>query len=286
MTELNTTELKLSSVDRVSEIDKKQFHNAYLKPLRPLVIEDLAKTWPAYKKWSPEFFQHTFGDKQVKVYDESFVAAGDNYMSNVRTIPLRDYIDVVLGEDGDLRMFLYNIKSEIPELVEDIVFPELIDSISRNFVFMFFGCKGSVTQMHFDIDMSHVLHASFHGKKTVYLFPYEQGNNLYRYPFTCRSYVDIERPDYEHYPKLQDAEGYVVDLNPGETLFIPSGYWHHFVYDEAAYAVSLRCSNQTVTGKLHGLYNLLVMQSVDRLMNKMFPETWFDWKQHQALGTR
>jgi len=277
------TELELSTVDKVSLIEQKDFSDSYFKPLRPLVIQDLAKSWPASKKWSPDFFREQYGNKQVKVYDDSFVAAGKHYMSKLKTISLKQYIDTIMTSSQNLRMFLYNIKSEIPELVDDITFPTLINGLSRNFVFMFFGCKGSVTQMHFDIDMSHVFHTAMYGKKTVYLFPYEQGKNLHRYPFTCRSYVDVERPDFQQYPGLKDAQGYKVELEPGETLYIPSGYWHHFVYDEPGYSVSLRCTNSTWQGKLLGFYNLLVMSPIDRLMNIISPQGWFDWKEGQAL---
>jgi len=276
-------ELKLSPIEKVSLIDQKNFSDSYFTPLRPLVIKDLAKTWPASKKWTPDFFKEQYGNKQVKVYDESFVAAGKHYMSKLKSISLREYIDTIMTSSQNLRMFLYNIKSEIPELVDDINFPTLVNGLSKNFVFMFFGCKGSVTQLHFDIDMSHVLHTSILGRKTVYLFPYEQGKNLHRYPFTCRSYVDVEHPDFEQYPGLKDAQGYEVELEQGETLYIPSGYWHHFVYDEPGYAVSLRCSNQTLMGRLHGYYNLFIMSPIDRIMNILSPQGWFDWKEQQAL---
>lgn len=277
--------LELLPVKKVSSIGQKDFSTSFFKPLEPLVIEDLAKSWPALDKWTPEFFKAQHGDKQVKVYDESFVAAGENYMSSMKLMPLKDYIDQVMTTSQDLRMFLYNIKSEIPELVDDIVFPSLVDGISKSFVFMFFGCKGSVTQMHFDIDMSHVFHTAMYGKKTVYLFPYEQGKDLHRYPFTCRSYVNVENPDYERFPGLKNLKGFKVEIEAGDTLYIPAGYWHHFVYDEAGYAVSLRCANQTLMGKLHGFYNLLIMSMVDRLMNKISPKGWFDWKEQQALKT-
>jgi ribosomal protein L16 Arg81 hydroxylase len=281
----NDGNIELLPVDTVSSINKKDFTSSYFKPLRPVVIKDLSKSWPANKKWTPDFFKEQHGDKQVKVFDASFVAAGKNYMSKVKTIPFKDYIDLVMTTSQDLRMFLYNIKSEIPELVDDIIFPSLADGLSKSFVFMFFGCKGSVTQMHFDIDMSHVFHTAIRGRKTVYLFPYEQSENLHRYPFTCRSYVDVESPDFERFPGLKDAQGYKVQLEPGDTLYIPSGYWHHFVYDEASYSVSLRCSNQTIPGKLHGLYNLFIMSPIDRLMNVISPKGWFDWKEQQALRT-
>tara|TARA_R110002072_G_scaffold21902_5_gene77177 strand:+ start:8078 stop:8968 length:891 start_codon:yes stop_codon:yes gene_type:complete len=283
--DLPESTLDLKPIDKVSNIEPEEFSKSYFKPLRPLVIQDVAKAWPALDKWSPEFFKEKHGDKQVKVYDASFVAAGKNYMSKTKVIPFREYINAVIAEEQDLRMFLYNIKSEIPELVDDIVFPSLLKGLSKNFVFMFFGSKGSVTQMHFDIDMSHVLHTAMYGKKTVYLFPYEQGKNLHRYPFTCRSYVDIEKPDLERFPNMKNLKGYKVVIEKGDSLYIPAGYWHHFVYDDAGFAISLRCANQTVLGKCHGFYNLIIMQSIDRVMNKLIPKNWFDWKQQQALKT-
>lgn len=275
--------LKLEAVDRISSISRKDFTNDYFTPLRPLIIEDLAKSWPALKKWTPDFFRDQHGDQLVKVYDEGFVEAGDHYMSQAKSIPLREFIDAVITTSQDLRMFLYNIKSEIPALVSDVVFPDLVNSLSKSFIFMFFGCKESVTQMHFDIDMSHVFHTAIFGRKTITLFPYEQGKNLHRYPFTCRSYVDVHQPDFKQYPGLKDLQGYRIVLEPGETLYIPSGYWHHLVYEEASCAISLRCPSQTWLGKLHGAYNLLIMQSVDRLMNKISPQGWFNWKKQQAL---
>jgi len=277
------TSLELSAVDKVSLINQKEFSDLYFKPLHPLVIKDLAKSWPASKKWTPNFFKNQHGNKRVKVYDDSFVAAGKHYMGKLKTIPLSEYISTIMSTSKNLRMFLYNIKSEIPELVDDIIFPTLINGFSRNFIFMFFGCKGSVTQMHFDIDMSHVFHTAMHGKKTVYLFPYEQGKNLHRHPFTCRSYVDVEHPDFERFPGLKYLKGFKVTLEPGETLYIPCGYWHHFVYNESGYSVSLRCNNQTWQGKLLGYYNLLIMSPIDRLMNIVSPQHWFAWKEQQAL---
>ena len=274
--------LQLASVDALPFVDKANFQADYFRPLKPLVIRGLAADWPAVAKWTPDFFKQVHGQKQVKVYDASFVAAGRNYMSGVRTLALGEYIDLITTTEQDLRMFLYNISAEIPELLEDIDFPGLVEGLSRNFVFMFFGCKGSVTQMHFDIDMSHVLHTAIHGKKTVYLFAYEQAANLHRYPFTCRSYVDVAQPDFDQFPGLRKIEGYRTTLQAGETLYIPSGYWHHFVYDEAGYSVSLRCTSRTWRGKLQGLYNLAVMSPIDRFMNKLSPQAWFEWKRRQA----
>lgn len=275
-------ETELAAVDSLANIDASSFTENYFSSSRPLVISKLAASWPAMEKWSTDFFREAHGSKKISVYDASFVAPGRNYMSRLKTLSIEEYIAQITTTSRDLRMFLYNIASEIPELVDDIEFPDLVEGLSRRFVFMFFGCQGSVTQMHFDIDMSHVFHTAIRGKKTVYLFPYEEGKNLHRYPFTCRSYVDIVRPDFQRFPGLKNARGYKLVLNAGDTLYIPAGYWHHFVYDEAGYSVSLRCTNHTWAGRLHGLYNLLLMSSLDRMMNRVAPEAWFSWKEEQA----
>ena len=79
------------------------------------------------------------------------------------------------------------------------------------------------------------------GRKRITLFGPECSPRLYRHPFTVRSYVDPERPDFRRFPGLAGVEGHQVVLEPGETLFIPSGFWHHVVYEEGGYSISLRC---------------------------------------------
>ena len=95
-------------------------------------------------------------------------------MGGSQQITLAEYIDKILTTRQDLRLFLYNITSHIPELLNDIQLPSIAKGFSKKFVFMFFGCQDSVTQMHFDIDMSHVFHTVLYGRKTVTLFAYDQ----------------------------------------------------------------------------------------------------------------
>lgn len=276
--------MHLSDVARIDQIDREHFQQHYFLPQIPLVVSKLAASWPALAHWTPEFFKARYGDKRVKLVDTGFVSPGKQYMNQALSLPLSQYIDKVLLEEQDLRLFLYNIKREMPELIDDVILPDLADGFSNLFVFMFFGCRNSVTQMHYDIDMSNVFHTVLHGKRTITLFPPDQSGNLYRYPFTCRSYVDVHRPDYERYPRLREAKGIRVTLYPGETLFIPAGYWHHVVYDEPGYALSLRCANPSIGGRLKGLYNVFLMQSIDRVMNCFCPREWFAWKEKRAFS--
>ncbi len=274
--------LDLLPIPRVPSLTKAEFRHTYLLPSRPVIMTELACSWPALKKWSPEFFKTRYGERPVRVYNAGFTTPGRSYMSNAQTLSFRDYLDLILTASADLRMFLYNVKREIPELLDDIKFPPIADGFSRNFVFMFFGCKGSVTQMHFDLDMSHVFHTALYGKKRVFLFPYEERAHLYHHPFTCRSYVDVDKPDFTRFPGLSRAKGYETVLAAGETLFMPAGYWHHMVYEEAGYALSLRCSNHRPAGRLQGYLYLGVLSPIDRVMNKICPTRWFRWKEQYA----
>ena len=110
----------------------------------PVVISNLAADWPALKRWSPEWLSANFGDKPVRVYDASFGEPGKNYMGSVGTMSFAEYLDETLTQGKDLRMFLYNIGQRIPELLDDVPFPDVGLKFSRNFVFTFFGCKDAI----------------------------------------------------------------------------------------------------------------------------------------------
>ena len=158
----------------------------------------------------------------------------------------------------------------------------MTQGFSKKFIFMFFGCKGSVTPLHYDPDLPHLLHTVLYGKKRVVLFANEESKNLYKHPFSTRSYVDVDRPDFSKFPRLKEATGYQAIIHPGETLFIPSGYWHHMVYEEAGYAVCTRCAKLPMTRKLRAYFNMLVCFPVDKVMNKLFADPWFRWKEERA----
>ena len=60
----------------------------------------------------------------------------------------------------------------LPGSLQDFTWPE---QYSKGFVkkypMFFTGGQGSITHMHFDIDLSHIFHTQFIGKKTGIAFP-------------------------------------------------------------------------------------------------------------------
>jgi Cupin-like domain len=274
--------LNLLPVPRVKNLTPSDFRHAYMKNNRPVVITDLASSWPALKKWTPEYFASKYGSLQVKVYDRTFTEAGTSYMSSLKKIPFREYLQVMTTTSADLRLFAFNIFWQAPELRNDILWPEITKDFSRKFIFMFFGCKGSRTPLHYDPDLPHLLHTVMRGKKRVVLFPNEESRNLYKHPFNTRSYVDVDKPDFSKFPRLRRVTGYEAMLDPGETLFMPSGYWHYMVYEEAGYAVCTRCAKLPIMRKARAYSNMLLCFPVDKIMNKLSAERWFRWKEARA----
>lgn len=249
----------------------------------PAVVDNLSKAWPALERWAPEQLSARYGDKQVRVYDGSFGDPGKGYMDSVGTMRFSQFLEDVLVNGRDLRMFLYNIGRQIPQLLEDIEFPQVGLQFSRRFVYTFFGCKGATTPLHYDIDMGYVLHTVIRGRRRVRLFAPDQSTCLYQHPFTVRSYVDLDHPDYPTHPALELARGYEVILEPGDTLFMPAGYWHEFHYLEAGMGLSMRAASPRLSDRAKGLVNLLALSPVDRIANKLATGAWFDWKKRRSV---
>ena len=284
--------MRLKNIDTVASISPEDFRKNYYNTRTPLVIKDLAKSWPAYQKWNWDYFKEKVGQKEVGIYNNvksdayTPINKADDY------VKFGAYIDMIRKGPAEWRIFLFNIFSHAPELAKDFTWPtHLMKGFVKRAPMLFTGGEGAVTHMHFDIDLSHIVHTQFVGRKRVLLFPYEQQHLLYRKPFEVLSladyshYYDPEKSkvDLKKFPALQYAEGYDLILEHGDTLFMPAGYWHHMEYLDSGFAMSLRALNNEFTGKLKGVWNIIGMRNIDTLMKKIRPHGWYDWKQKQIF---
>ncbi len=273
--------MNLKQVDKRSGLTKTSFANEYLEPRIPVVFTDLMDSWPAKNKWTIDYFIKEHGHIEVPVYSADYSKAGSKYMEPDRYITFGEYLTLIEQGPTDLRMFLFNIFRHVPDLCHDFSMPTIMDGFINGFPFMFFGGEGSVVNMHYDIDLSHVFLNQFHGRKKVILFAPEQSKNIYHQPFTVTSSVDVSAPDFEKYPALKKAEGYEVILEPGETIFMPSAYWHHITYLDAGYSISLRANDSLVTRAM-GAFNIAKHYVVDKGMNKIMGDNWKQYKINAA----
>jgi len=273
--------MKITSIDRKTGLTRKSFADTYLSEREPVVFTDLIDHWPAKEKWTIDYFRDEYGDIMVPVYSPKMSEAGKNYMGPEKKIPFKEYLDTISAGPTDLRMFLFNIFRHAPELCHDIKDLDIMDGFISNFPYMFFGGEGSFVALHYDIDLSHVFLNQICGRKRVVLFPPEHSKYLYHHPFTVASYVDVNNPDYEKHPALKYVKGYETILYPGETLFMPSGFWHYIEYMDGGYSISLRANDSYVL-RAKGLFNIARHYVVDRGMNKIMGKSWKKMKEEMA----
>lgn len=284
--------MQLRPVAIYDTIDPAVFREKYYFPGTPVVIKNLAKDWPAFTKWNWDYFKELVGEQRVPLYNnvKSDAYTPINKADDYKTFG--EYIDMIRRGPAGWRIFLFNIFDHAPELIEDFNWPEhLMKGFVKKYPMLFTGGQGSITHMHFDIDLSHILHTQFLGRKRVLMFPFKEQYKLYRKPFEVLSladfsnyYAESENPDYEKFPALKYAEGFDFILEPGDTLFMPSGYWHHMEYLESGFAMSLRALQPTIGGKLKGAWNLFGMRSIDTMMKKTAPRWWYENKKRKIFA--
>jgi hypothetical protein len=273
--------MKLLPIERRSGLTRDEFIGNYLKPRRPVVLTDLAKDWPAIQKWTFEFLNQHFGHLDVPIVGPDFYKPGPNYMKSHIIMKFDDYLDLIRKNPTEYRIFLWNIFDHARELIHDVSNPAICDRWLDKYPFMFFGGAGAVTSLHYDIDCSHVFHTQFWTRKHVVLFDQRQSRYLYPHPFTVHSPVNPLTPDYERFPALEKAVGCQTILTHGDTLFIPSQWWHYIVYLDGGFAISLRSGNSYFT-QAKGLCNILCHFVVDKGMNVVWGPAWKKWKEEHA----
>ncbi len=286
--------MHLSSIDVVSTITPAQFRSGFYQVNKPLIIRDLAKAWPAYQKWNWDYFNQLVGQKKVGIYNniqsnpQTPINTADDYVN------FGEYVNMVRNGPAAWRIFLFNIFEHAPSLINDFSWPEeLMNGFVKKYPMLFVGGAGSITHLHFDIDMSHILHTQFCGRKRVLLFPFSERFKLYRKPWEVLSMADFShyaepaksKLDFEAFPALHEVRGYEGILEHGDTLFMPAGYFHHMEYIDSGFAMSLRAMQPSLKGKLRGAWNLFGMRSIDTLFKKTFPNWWYDYKKGKVFAS-
>jgi hypothetical protein len=276
----------LTPIDTVDRISREDFVNNYLKPRKPLIIRKATETWPALQKWTFDYLKEVVDDQVVPLYDSS--KADPAKPINAAAIEMRfsDYIDLIQTEPTDLRIFLFDPIKFAPKLLDDYRSPtDLMGGFLDKYPNMFFGGKGSVTFLHYDIDLAHIFHTHFNGRKRVILFDNKWSERLYCIPFATYALedYDIEKPDFHKFPALDGVEGQQAILEHGDTLFMPTGFWHWMKYLEGSFSISLRAWDKSWGIKAKSLYNLTIQRKFDDLMKKNFRKGYMDWKEELAF---
>ncbi len=270
--------------------DSETFINNHMKPGLPVILKDFVNPEsPAFKKWNYEYFKEIAGDHIVNIYGNELDSLDKVASDPIGQTTFSEYLDLITSAPTDHRLFLFNLLKIKPELKNDIIYNDVTGGkLVKWLPFMFFGGEGSVTRNHIDIDMSHVFITQFQGIKRIWLFPWEQSDFMYKLPYNFHSLAQIKNPDYRKYPALLYLNGYEAILHPGETLYIPSGWWHYIQYDTEGYSVSVRALPSSPLEKWRGFKNLVITRHFDNIMRYLFKERWFRYKVKTATerGTK
>lgn len=275
--------MKTSSIDTIGAISPEEFRKNYLIPQKPVVIKGLADRYPAGKKWTIDYIREVCGSVMVDVFDNNNSNNGSAFTAPDLKMPFSEYVNTIVeNKPTTLRMFLFNMFSLKPGLRKDFPCPDIFKGILGRIGYMFFGAKDIKVRIHQDIDMSNVLLTQFYGRKKVVLVDPKYSELLYKLPYNTYSLIDLDKPDYEKYPGLKYIEVQECILEHGDSLYMPSGFWHYITYVDGGFSVSYRKIARSFKAKRQGLMNMLVHMPFDKIMNKLHGKKWLEKKELMA----
>jgi hypothetical protein len=279
--QINTTD-----VERRCSIDSEDFVNNYKNTGTPLIITELMDSWPAREKWTLDYLKKTAGDQLVPVYSSKPATGKQHQHAAEKVLPFGEYLSLLENGENDLRMFFYNILENVPKLLNDFEYPNLGMSFFKRLPVLFVGGKGAKVQMHYDIDLANLILCHFGGPKKVLLIPPQQTKYMYKVPFSFSALhsVDFSKPDFEKHPALAKLNAYTADLEHGDSLFIPSGYWHYITYQDIGFSMTLRSMPTTLSGRATLLKNIFFTRTVEGFMRKFMGQKWNERNERLALN--
>ncbi|KAI0954172.1 hypothetical protein AcV7_007480 [Taiwanofungus camphoratus] len=97
-----------------------------------------------------------------------------------------------------------------------------------DFRFVYVGAAGTFTPLHRDVYTSYSWSTNVYGRKRWWLFPPEQTEHLFRKGREehMETVYDVRDVNPDEYPGFVQAQPIVVEQKAGETIFVPSGWYH------------------------------------------------------------
>jgi hypothetical protein len=229
-------------------LGRQRFRDEYLLPLRPVVLTGGLTHWRASGTWTPDFFRQHHGGRDVTVDGRSW--------------KLADLLDRIEASSADSPApYLRNEwLAEWPkQVLEDITpmpectLPNWLDSWAfpsrthPTFVELYIGGAGAqFPLLHFDNWHTHAFLMQLYGQKEYLAFAPDQAKFLYPHgePESNKSQINsVLHPDLERFPLFAQAQGIRFTLSPGETLFMPAGWWHTANIVTTSITVSINGAN-------------------------------------------
>ena len=248
-------------VERRSHVPAAEFMDRYVRGCRPLVLTEVARDWPALRRWSPADLKARFGHLEVEIQAER--SADPKYeinkLAHRRSVRLADFVDQVVGggATNDYYLTANNEALRRPDfapLLADIgTLPEFCDraELAQRASF-WFGPAGTDTPLHHDTLM--LLHTQIVGRKRWRFISPLEAPKLYNF-YQVYSPIVLDAPDLARFPDFAGVKVLEVIVGPGDTVFLPLGWWHQvssldvtlsFSYSNLAFANQFEYRNPEI----------------------------------------
>lgn len=243
---------RIEEINRVSLVEPKRFWSTHGAAGFPVVIENSVPTWRTTGDWSIAYLREKVGHRRAALNRGYF----DKSPSRPQAMAdIFDAIECGSPLDGHQFPYLRNIDvwNDLPELVADLsprfayIMPNwmtcrlLPRHVPDGLVEFFLGGPGaSFPKLHIDTHGTHAFITQLLGTKHVVVAP----------PWATES-LRSEFGDPEKFSlnvgKSKWVEMGVTEttLYPGDTLFVPAGWWHTTYITEISISVSSNCVNAT-----------------------------------------
>ena len=230
-------------------LGRDRFQHDYMLPLRPVVITGGFDHWAARSKWTPEFFSRQHGSQAV-IVDGKRWRLGDLIAEIQSSTPERPapYL-----RNQMLARWPSELLADVspmpectrPNWLESHAIPSLQPLTFSELYIGGAGAKFPV--LHYDYLHTHAFLMQLYGEKEYFALAPDQASFLYPQDGRAAnksSVDDLEKPDLKHFPLFDEAKAIRFKLFPGETLFVPAGWWHTARILSTSITVSVNGANK------------------------------------------
>lgn len=221
---------RFQTVPRVGMISSEKFLDHYYAPGYPVVIEGAMSGWPALDLWTPDYLKRAVGSSEVEFQGgrdtaPDFELAKDRHK---RKMPFDAFIDLISADGAGNDAYITAYNSGTNQQALDVLNADLghLDRyLTKGPGMLWIGPGGTFTPLHFDLTNN--LLAQIVGTKSLILIPPSEAQKLANHRHVFSAVHDITDPDQlERFPQAAQACQFDVELEPGDLLYIPIGWWH------------------------------------------------------------